>query len=174
MRRVQKTRRIIFDLFQKAKSQGDSVHQNLLSDHSIMAYKIEKVEHSVHHLGHVLDFKFTHLWTQMADVRTQLADVTKKLDTLTSHLLQDAQVGQGAEVTSKLPQMSGLSKLPPVPGVPRPPVALLDAPSGGEKKSKPTESTRKPRGIMAYRAAIIAKRLAEGGDKHSSAHGVSS
>jgi hypothetical protein len=42
LKRVQKTRQILFGLFQKAENEGNSVHQNLLSDRSIMAAKIDR------------------------------------------------------------------------------------------------------------------------------------
>jgi len=114
-----------------------------------MASKIEKVENSVHHLGHVLDFKFVHLKTQMANMTTQMANVTSKLDTLTHLLLQGARVGEGAEVASKLPML---------PGVSRAPNASLDALGREEEKSEPTESKHKHRGVMAYRDLILSRQ----------------
>ena len=163
MRNVQKARKIVFDLFQQAESQGEAVHRNLLSDHSIVASKIEKVEHSVHHLSHVLDFKFAHLWSEMADVKS-------KLDTL---LLQGAHDGQGAAVTTKLPQVSGASKLPLMPGVSRPPDAMLGALDSGAKER--TQSRCKPRGLNAYKTLIVARRLAGGESRGQGiADGVSS
>ena len=111
-----------------------------------MAMKIEKVEHSVNHLSHVLDFKFAHL--------------KRQLDTVTGLLRQGARVGEDAAVTSKLPPLPsvpGADKLPSVPGVYR----LPSVPGVHRKKHK-------LRGLQAYRAMMIARKLSPEEDKHTS------
>ena len=111
-----------------------------------MAMKIEKVEHSVNHLSHVLDFKFAHL--------------KRQLDTVTGLLRQGARVGEDAAVTSKLPPLPsvpGADKLPSVFGVYR----LPSVPGVHRKKHK-------LRGLQAYRAMMIARKLSPEEDKHTS------
>jgi hypothetical protein len=148
LKRVQKTRQILFGLFQKAENEGNSVHQNLLSDRSIMAAKIDRVDQSVHHLRHVLDFKFFHLKNQVAKVMDRLDNIT--------HLMQGPAASTDSKVTKKLRPLPGALALRPPPEKQSP--SRVDFLHNVNNFQGPLEipktSVRKVRGLAKYRMVV--------------------
>ena len=150
LKRVQKARQILFGLFQKAENEANNVHQNLLSDRSIMAAKIDKVDQSVHHLRHVLDFKFFHLKNQVAKVMDRLDNIT--------HLMHHAgpAASTDSKVTKKLRPLPGALALRPPPEKQSPSrVDFLHNVNNFQGPSEiPKTSVGKVRGLAKYRMVV--------------------
>ena len=110
-----------------------------------MSAKIDRVDQSVHHLRHVLDFKFYHL-------QNQLAKVVDRLDNVT-HLMQ---ARTDSNMTKKLRPLPGALALRPPPEKQSPSRVdfLLNVNNFQGPSEIPKTSIRKVKGLAKYRMVV--------------------